>query len=81
VQTAPRILLIEDDASLAANLSDVLREDGFEVTVSNRGDEGLRLSNHDQYDVILTDLRLPGLGGLELVRQLHDTQPACPSFS
>jgi nitrogen regulation protein NR(I) len=78
VQTAPRILLIEDDASLAANLSDVLREDGFEVTVSNRGDEGLRLSNHDQYDVILTDLRLPGLGGLELVRQLHDTQPRLP---
>jgi len=72
------ILLIEDDVSLATNLCDVLKEDGFKVTVCNRGDEGLRRANTDECDVVLTDLRLPGLGGLELVRQLHDTQPRLP---
>ena len=72
------ILLIEDDTSLAANLCDVLKEDGFKVTVCNRGDEGLRRASNDECDVVLTDLRLPGLGGLELVRQLHDTQPRLP---
>jgi nitrogen regulation protein NR(I) len=72
------VLLIEDDTSLAANLCDVLTEDDFKVTVCNRGDEGLRHANKDDYDVVLTDLRLPGLGGLELVRQLHDTQPRLP---
>src|SRR6266403_4847499 len=72
------VLLIEDDASLAANLCDVLKEDGFKVTVCNRGDEGLRRASKDEWDVVLTDLRLPGLGGLELVRQLHDTQPRLP---
>src|SRR6266542_6899953 len=75
---AAHILLIEDDASLAANLSDVLKEDGFKVTVCNRGDEGMRRANNDECDVVLTDLRLPGLGGLDLVRQLHDTQPRLP---
>jgi len=76
--TAVHILLIEDDLSLATNLSDVLKEDGFEVTVRHRGDEGLRHANHAECDVVLTDLRLPGLGGLELVKQLHETQPRLP---
>src|SRR6266852_189511 len=75
---AAHVLLLEDDASLAANLCDVLKEDGFKVTVCNRGDEGLRRASNDECDVVLTDLRLPGLGGLDLVRQLHDTQPRLP---
>src|SRR5882762_797453 len=75
---APHVLLIEDDTSLAANLCDVLKEDGFKVTICNRGDEGLRHAGRDECDVVLTDLRLPGLGGLELVRQLHETQPRLP---
>lgn len=74
----PHILLIEDDTSLAANLCDVLTEDGFRVSVCHRGDEGLRRAGDDECDVVLTDLRLPGLGGLELVRQLHDAQPRLP---
>src|SRR6266704_1741955 len=72
------VLLIEDDTSLATNLCDVLTEDDFKVTVCNRGDEGLRRASEEECDVVLTDLRLPGLGGLELVRQLHDTQPHLP---
>ena len=75
---APHILLIEDDPGLAANLCDVLTEDGFQVTVCNRGDEGLRRAGNDDCDVVLTDLRLPGLGGLDLVRQLHESQPRLP---
>src|SRR5712671_1505752 len=76
--SAAHILLIEDDTSLATNLCDVLKEDGFKVTVCNRGDEGLRRAGNVECDVVLTDLRLPGLGGLDLVRQLHDTQPRLP---
>jgi nitrogen regulation protein NR(I) len=76
--TGADILLIEDDRSLAANLCDVLKEDGFKVTVCHRGDEGLRCACNDDCDVVLTDLRLPGLGGLELVRQLHEAQPLLP---
>jgi len=43
-----------------------------------RGDEGLRHAANGECDVVLTDLRLPGLGGLELVRQLHQAQPRLP---
>src|ERR1017187_6995613 len=73
-----QILLLEDDISLAANLSDVLKEDGFKVTICHRGDEGLSRAGKEAYDVVLTDLRMPGLGGLELVKQLHEIQPRLP---
>lgn len=73
-----QVLLIEDDADLAANLRDVLTEEGFCVSVCPRGDEGLRHATNQDCDVVLTDLRLPGLGGLELIRELHATQPRLP---
>jgi DNA-binding NtrC family response regulator len=78
VQNTAKVLLIEDDARLAGNLHDVLNDDGFKVAVCHRGDEGLRRANNEECDVVLTDLRLPGLGGLELVRQLRETQPRLP---
>src|SRR5258705_307339 len=73
-----QILLVEDDANLAANLSQVLEDEGVVVTHAARGDEGLTLATQRPFDVVLTDLRLPGLGGLELVRQLHSRIPRLP---
>jgi len=73
-----RILLIEDDASTAAALEKVLRDEGYEVVIARRGDEGLVQAQKERYDVVITDLRLPGLGGLELVAQLHTAKPKQP---
>ncbi len=72
------VLLIEDDTALAANLRAVLEDEGFRVTVCARGDEGARLALDGDYDVVLTDLRLPGTGGMELLGQLHDALPRLP---
>jgi len=73
-----RILVIEDDANLAAGLRQVLEDEGFHVAHVSRGDEGLRRASADNFEAILTDLRLPGIGGLDLVRQLHEAQPHLP---
>jgi nitrogen regulation protein NR(I) len=78
MSSSPHILLIEDDTQLAANLRQVLEDAGFTVTHSARGDDGLRRAGSAAFDVVLTDLRLPGLGGLDLVRQLHETQSRLP---
>jgi nitrogen regulation protein NR(I) len=72
------ILLIEDDTKLAANLRQVLEDEDFHVIHCARGDDGLTHALHETFDVVLTDLRLPGLGGLDLVRQLHEAQPRLP---
>ena len=74
----PRILLIEDDASTAAALQKVLRAEGYDVDVAARGDDGLAQACQQSYHVVVTDLRLPGLDGLELVAQLHAAKPKQP---
>src|SRR5690242_10365745 len=72
------ILLIEDDPSAASALRRVLEGDGYNVEVVSRGDEGLRIAAQNSYDVVLTDLKLPGLTGLELIQQLHVNKPRLP---
>jgi DNA-binding NtrC family response regulator len=74
----PKILLIEDDASTAASLQKVLCAEGYEVDTAARGDEGLARARQHNYNVVVTDLRLPGLSGLELVAQLHTAKPKQP---
>jgi two-component system, NtrC family, response regulator len=77
--TAPaKILLIEDDATLAAALENVLKEEGYTPTLENRGDQGLARAQSEPFDAVVTDLKLPGLDGLQLVRQLHSAQPRLP---
>jgi nitrogen regulation protein NR(I) len=78
MSSSPNILLIEDDTKLADNLRLVLEDEDFDVTHCARGDDGLARALHEPFDVVLTDLRLPGLGGLDLVRQLREAQPRLP---
>lgn len=75
---APRLLLIEDDLALAASFHKVLRSEGYEVTHAARGDEGLELATKNIFDLVITDLRLPGTSGLELVSQIHAANPKLP---
>src|SRR5436190_16042705 len=73
-----RILLIEDDAGIVGGLKKELQVEGYEVAVAERGDTGLVQAQAQPFDVVITDLRMPGLSGLELVRQLHAVKPKLP---
>jgi nitrogen regulation protein NR(I) len=73
-----RLLIIEDDPSTAAALQKVLRAEGYTVDLAERGDTGLTQARQEPYDLVITDLRLPGLDGLELVAQLHAAKPRLP---
>src|SRR3989442_8699397 len=74
----PKILLIEDDASIVGGLKKELQVEGYEVAVAERGDHGLAEAKKQPFDVVITDLKMPGLSGLELVEQLHATKPKLP---
>jgi nitrogen regulation protein NR(I) len=76
--SAPNILLIEDDVGISETLRQVLVEEDYHVTVERRGDTGLAKAAGDSFNVVVTDLKLPGLDGLELVRRLHASQPRLP---
>ncbi len=73
-----KILIIEDDVRLAAILQKLLHREGYEVDLAARGDEGFGRSQRQNYDVVLTDLKLPGLDGLVLVSQIHAARPRLP---
>lgn len=74
----PRILLIEDDMGAGAALQKVLRDERYDVDLVTRGDEGLRRSQEGLYDLVVSDFRLPGLDGLQLVAKLHAAKPKLP---
>lgn len=74
----PNLLLIEDDRRSAQSLERVLRAKGYAVTLSDRGDQGLELAKSGSFDAVITDLRMPGIDGLELVRELHAAKPLLP---
>jgi nitrogen regulation protein NR(I) len=74
----PKILLIEDDPAIVTSLQQILAADGYAVSLAKRGDEGLAMAQSEGFDVVVTDLKLPGLSGLELIRQLHTRKPRLP---
>ena len=73
-----KILLIEDDPGIVMTLRRVLTEEGHQVQVETRGDNGLKGARGEAFDVVITDMKLPGLSGLDLVRELHGVQPRLP---
>ena len=73
-----KILLVEDDTAIVAILQRVLTGENYEVFVEKRGDTGLARAKETFFDVVITDLKLPGLSGLDLVRELHSSRPRLP---
>src|SRR3954471_21149094 len=66
-----RILIIEDERGLTDVLSYNLNREGYETSVAHDGQEGLRKAQMQLPDIILLDLMLPGLDGLEVCKQLR----------
>jgi len=66
-----RLLVVEDEAALCASIAEGLRLDGYEVDTCQDGLEALKLCGVEPYDLILLDLNLPGLDGMEVLRRLR----------
>src|SRR6185369_14039684 len=64
----PKILVIEDEMTLANNLSEKLKGEGYSVTLSGDGEDGLAKVRQDHPDLVVLDIMLPGLDGLSLCR-------------
>jgi len=67
----PRILVIDDNAAIRELLRLVLEEEGYEVIEAADGAEGLRRYQAEPTDLVITDLEMPGMDGLELLRALR----------
>src|SRR5947199_5026139 len=75
-----KILIVEDEVSLVEVLSYNLQRDGYEVAVAKEGREGLRKAQMQLPDLVILDLMLPGLNGLDICRELR-ASPRTASIS
>jgi nitrogen regulation protein NR(I) len=73
-----RICLIDDDTSAREGLERVLVAEGYDVASYPDGDLGLKAALEEDFDCVLTDLRMPGVSGLELIDTLRDELPNLP---
>lgn len=68
--TPERVLVVEDSATQAAQVAALLKESGYAVDVARSGEEALALAKAERFDLVLTDIVMPGMGGFELCRRL-----------
>src|SRR5581483_12528483 len=66
------ILVVEDEKKLATLLRRVLQEERHTVDVANDGDTGFELAGSDTYDLVVLDLMLPGMDGIEIITEMRE---------
>lgn len=75
-QTSRRVLVVEDDSTLAFALKEMLEDEGYDISVAKDGDEALRIFRHKPFDIIITDLKMPGISGIELLKRAKEISPS-----
>jgi DNA-binding NtrC family response regulator len=73
-----KILLVDDEQSLLLTLAANLELDGFDVTTAESGERALELIQKESFDLVLSDIRMPGMHGVDLFRRIRATRPGCP---
>jgi two-component system, OmpR family, KDP operon response regulator KdpE len=77
-QPAIRVLVVDDEAAIRRALKPPLVELGFQFAEASRGEEALHLLHSGAYDVVLLDINMPGIGGIETLRRIRAFAPRLP---
>ena len=72
------ILIVDDEKAIRDVLSDTLSFLGYKVTVASSGHEGLRLFLNNSFELVFTDMRMPGMDGWSLAHHIKDKSPNTP---
>ncbi|MBM4055950.1 MAG: response regulator [Planctomycetes bacterium] len=75
-ETGAFIMIVDDNNDLCQNLSDLLREKGYNVKSANDGETAIQLSRENFFDVILLDMKLPALNGLDTYLTIRAVRPS-----
>lgn len=72
------ILIVDDERNYPLILSAVLQEEGFETLTANSGREALNILSQSDVDLVLTDMKMPQMDGIELLERIKDKEPGLP---
>jgi two-component system NtrC family response regulator len=70
-----RILLIDDDRSLCKVMEFNLQEQGYQVDTTSTGEQGLARFKEQDYHLVITDMKMPGIDGMQVLKELRKTKP------
>jgi CheY-like chemotaxis protein len=73
-------LIVDDNRDFAENLAEILRDGGDDAAVAESGREAVRLAGERRFDAILTDMRMPLMGGAEVVHEIRRIDPGAPAL-
>jgi two-component system response regulator HydG len=73
-----RVLVVDDEPAARGGLEKLLRSEGFSVDAADDGTSGLAAATEHPPDVVVTDLKMPQMDGVELMKKLHETDPSVP---
>jgi DNA-binding NtrC family response regulator len=73
-----RILIVDDERTIRESVSLVLAEEGYETEIASTGSQALELINEKDFEILITDLKMPGIDGMELIKQ---SLKICPETS
>lgn len=73
-----RVLVVDDDISILSFLSILLERNGYTVFACSSGNEGLSIVKKENIDVVLTDVRMPGISGIKFLEQIHEEKRDLP---
>jgi len=74
----PRVLVVDDDPMVCATIELCLTRNGFEVTVADGGEAGMRALDDSEFDAMLIDVFMPHMRGFESIRMFHERKPGVP---
>jgi CheY-like chemotaxis protein len=77
-QPGPRVLIVDDEPEIRSFMSDALEVFGYQVGVVGNADEAFALVVQTRFDLVMSDLRLPGLRGWAFAARLRSLAPALP---
>jgi DNA-binding NtrC family response regulator len=75
MNTPPRLLIIDDEEMALTNLAHILKKQGYEITTAESGPRGLELVRDDVFDVVLTDLRMEKVDGMQILEEARRLHP------
>lgn len=74
----PSILIVDDNVDLAEDLKEVLEEEGVVVHLASDGFQALKLLEQFELKMVVTDMRMPGMDGVGLIREIRQRYPGMP---
>ena len=77
---AATILIVEDEFAVARGIQYALQQEGYKVAVARSGEEGLEFATHQAPDLVVLDVRLPGMDGFEMLRRMRAPARRRPSW-